>query len=240
MDKSLQCGRVGNLHGRRVTKKRVENSGIPRKEVFSKRFYETVPNDDAESNNAETKLLIYADCLGERKMITQKPTPEILTEWKKAFEQYKDFLQPNRKSGTDLLDYLQSKYSLTEIMDEAVLTVISENVSRSALFAEKLPAGQRPLPKAFYLENIGNGHKFYRSENKDSLDLWGGEITKIFVGVDLSSGFYMVEGSTMLWDELCAFQGVDEKDLENYVIVADYISALQRFGKLDSVITHAE
>ncbi len=121
-----------------------------------------------------------------------------------------------------------------------MLTVISENVSRSALFAEKLPAGQRPLPKAFYLENIGNGHKFYRSENKDSLDLWGGEITKIFVGVDLSSGFYMVEGSTMLWDELCAFQGVDEKDLENYVIVADYISALQRFGKLDSVITHAE
>lgn len=173
-------------------------------------------------------------------MITQKPTPEILTEWKNIFEQYKDFLQPNRKSGTDLLEYLQSNYSLTEITDEEVLTVISENVSRSAFFAEKLPDGQLPLPKAFYLENVGNGHKFYRSENKDPLDLWGGEITQIFVGVDLSSGFYMVEGSTMLWDELCAFQGVDEKDLESYVVVAEYISALQRFGKLDSVITCTE
>ncbi len=164
-------------------------------------------------------------------MITKKPTPEILTEWKNIFEQYKDLLQPNRKSGTELLDYLQSNYSLTEITDEEILSVISENVSRNDFFAEKLSSGQLPLPKAFYLENVGNGHKFYLSENQDQLDLWGGEITKIFVGIDLSSGFYLVEGSTMLGDELRAFQGVDEKDLENYVVVADYIRALQRFDK---------
>ena len=169
-------------------------------------------------------------------MITQKPTLEMLTEWKNTFEQYKDLLQPNRKSGTDLLEYLQSNYFLTEITDKKALTVISENVSRNEIYAEKLPASRLPLPKAFYLENIGNGHKFYLSENKDDPDLWGGEITKIFVGLDLCSGFYMVEGSTMLWDELRAFQGVDEKDLENYVVVADYISALKRFGKLDSTI----
>lgn len=173
-------------------------------------------------------------------MITQKPTSEMLTEWKNTFEQHKDLLQPNRKSGTDLLKYLQSNYFLTEITDKKVLTVISENVSRNKIYTEKLPAGQLPLPKAFYLENMGSGHKFYFSTNKHHPDLWGGEITRIFVGVDLCSGFYMVEGSTMLWDELRAFQGVDEKDLENYVVVADYISALKRFGKLDRAITHAE
>lgn len=169
-------------------------------------------------------------------MITQRPTVEILNEWKKIFEQYKDLLRPNRKSGADILNYLQRNYSLTEIPDEDMLKVISENVSRNKFLAEKLPVGQLPVPKAFYLENIGNGHKFFLSENKDRSDLWGGEITKIFVGIDLSSGYYVVEGSTMLWDELCAFQGVDEKDLENYVVVADYINALQRFGKLDSVL----
>ena len=42
----------------------------------------------------------------------------------------------------------------------------------------------------------------------------------------------------MLWDELRAFQGVDEEDLENYVVVADYIGALERFGKLDSAVSH--
>lgn len=166
-------------------------------------------------------------------MITQKPTPEMLAEWKSIFDQYKDLLQPNRKSGIDLLGYLQSNYSLTEITDKEVLTAISENVSLNEFFAEKLPAGQLPLPKAFYLEDRGNGRKFYLSPNRDPQDLWGDEITKIFVGVDLCSGFYMVEGSTMLWDELRVFQGIDEKDLENYAVIADYIRALKRFGKLD-------
>lgn len=173
-------------------------------------------------------------------MITKKPTPEMLAEWKNTFERYKPLLQPNRKSGTDLLEYLQSNYSLTEITDKKVLTVISENVSRNKIYAEKLSADQLPSPKAFYLENIGNGHKFYLSPNRDLPDLWGGEVTKIFVGLDLCSGFYLVEGSTMLWDELCTFQGVDEKDLENYVVVADYIRALKRSGKLDNAISHAK
>ena len=44
----------------------------------------------------------------------------------------------------------------------------------------------------------------------------------------------------MLWDELCAFRGVDEKDLKKCVVVAQYIDALKRFGKLDSVIRDAQ
>ena len=182
----------------------------------------------------------YENHKGKIKMITQKPTPEMLAEWKNTFERYKPLLQPNRKSGTDLLKYLQSNYSLTEITDKMVLTVISKNVSRNKFYSEKLSTGQLPLPKAFYLENIGNGHKFYLPQSKDHPDLWGGEVTKIFVGLDLCSGFYLVEGSTMLWDELRAFQGVGEKDLENFVVVTDYIRALKRFGKLDNAISHAE
>lgn len=173
-------------------------------------------------------------------MITQEVTPQMLAEWKHTFEKYKDLLRPNRKSGAEILAYLQSNYALTEITDPQALTVISDNVSMNPFNAEKLPCGQEPLPKAFYLENVGNGGKFYLSENRDDPDLWGAEITKIFVGIDLCSGFYIVEGSTMLWDELCAFRGVDEKDLKKCVVVAQYIDALKRFGKLDSVIRHAQ
>lgn len=169
-------------------------------------------------------------------MITRQPTPEMLAEWKTTFERYKDLLQPNRKSGTALLEYLQSNYSLTEITDEKALNAISDNISRNQIYLEKLPAGQLPRPKAFFVEDEGNGHKFYLAENRDRPDFWGGETRKIFVGLDLCSGFYMVEGSTMLWDELCAFQGLDEKDLKNFVVVADYIRALKRFGKLDGAV----
>lgn len=170
-------------------------------------------------------------------MITRKPTKKVLEEWNLIWKRYKDVLKPNRKSGAEVLSYLQSHYILTEIDDENALSCISESVKENEYLAEKLPEGASTIPRAFYLENAGNGRKFYLPENKDDTDVWGDIISKIFVGVELSSGSYQVEGSTMLWDELCAFQGIDEKDLKNYVVVADYINSLKRFGKLNTVIS---
>ena len=161
-------------------------------------------------------------------MIVQMPSQEVLKEWKSLWKCYKDTLQPNRKNGPELLQYLQSNYCLTEIFEDNILNTISENVTNSPYWSDKLPEGSSPFPKAYYLENHGNGKKFYLPENQDPIDLWGGVITRIFVAIDLSSGFYTVEGSTLLWEELCAFQGVDENDLKNYVIVAQYIHALRR------------
>lgn len=166
-------------------------------------------------------------------MIVHSPSKEQREEWRSIWNNYKDLIQPNRKTGLELLDYLQSSYSLTERFDEDALNAIYYTVTRNAHCSEKLPDGAKPVPRAFYLNNTGRGEKFYLPENKDDEEIWGGDITKIFVGIDLSSGFYLVEGSTMLWDELCCFQGVDKKDLQNDVIVAQYVNALQRFGKLD-------
>ncbi len=39
----------------------------------------------------------------------------------------------------------------------------------------------------------------------------------------------MVEGSSELWNELFAFRGLDEEDLKNYYLVAEYISCLKQF-----------
>ncbi|HHV29427.1 MAG TPA: hypothetical protein GXX73_07520 [Clostridium sp.] len=169
-------------------------------------------------------------------MITKEPTPEILGEWKSIWMQYKDILKPNRKSGQELLEYLQNKYILTEIHEKRATDAIIYNVTMNKVYEEKLPEGKTPIPRAFYLENAGNGEVFYRDENKDSMDIWGGDITKIFVGIDEVTGFFMVEGSTMLWDEMCAFRGVDEKDLQNFVCVAEYINALKRFDLLKDIL----
>lgn len=77
----------------------------------------------------------------------------------------------------------------------------------------------------------------YQPDNRDPDDLWGGPVSRIFVGIDLTTGYYTVEGCTMLWDELCAFQGLDEKDLQNYFCVAQYINSLKRFGLLEAVLS---
>ena len=169
-------------------------------------------------------------------MIVQEPSKERLEEWKSTWMKYKELIKPNRRTGLELLEYLQRHYSLTKIFDADALDAIRYTVTMNKPLSEKLPDGVTPAPRAFYLENAGEGEKFYLPENKDDEKIWGKDITKIFVGIDLSSGFYLVEGSTMLWDELCSFQGLDEKDLQNYVIVAQYINALQRFGKMNIVV----
>ncbi len=169
-------------------------------------------------------------------MITKMPTDAEIEQWKHIFEKYKGKLKPNRISGTELLNYLQKHYILTEIYDTEALKVVCDNVMMNEIYKEKLPINTSPIPKAFYLENSGNGEKFYCCEAKDSEGIWGGDITRIFIGVDTVTGFYTVEGSTMLHDELNAIRGLDEKDLQNFVIVAQYIEALQKFNMLDKVI----
>ncbi len=169
-------------------------------------------------------------------MITKMPTDAVIEQWKHTFEEYKAKLKPNRISGIELLNYLQTHYTLTEIYDDETLKVVCDNIIMNECYKEKLPVNTSPIPKAFYLENIGNGEKFYYSENKDCEDIWGGDISRIFIGIDTITGFYTVEGSTMLYDELNAIRGLDEKDLQNFVIVAQYIEALQKLNMLDKVI----
>lgn len=164
-------------------------------------------------------------------MITQKVTKAKLDKWKNIWLQYRDTLKPNKKSGVELLEYLQNNYILKEIYDQFILDTILYNVTKNIHYTEKLPRGVVPSPRAFLLENVGINKKLYC--NKETSDE---EITKIFVGIDMESSFYMVEGCTMLFDEICAFIGLDEKDLENYVCVAQYISSLNIVGKLEEVL----
>ena len=161
-------------------------------------------------------------------MITKEPTHADLEAWKQIWTQYKDKLQPNRKSGMELLHYLQKKFVLTERFDEHAIRAISDNVTMNSHSAEKIPAGEKPIPRAFFLENAGAGTYLYQPENQDAPDLWDGKVSRIFVGVELTTGEFMVEGSTLLWDELYAFRGLDEQDLQNYVCVALYINCCNR------------
>ena len=159
----------------------------------------------------------------------EPPTKEMIEEWKRTWQYYKERLQPNRKSGRELLEYLHSRYVLTETEDKRAAAVVCDTVIMNKPFAAKLPSGKYPVPKTFFLENTGPGKCLYAAEKRET-DL------RIFVGVDLTTGFFLVEGSTMLWEELCAFQGLDERDLQNYVCVANYVNSLKRVGRLDGAL----
>lgn len=170
-------------------------------------------------------------------MIVQEPTEKMIAEWKSIWRQYNGKLKQNRKSGREVLTYLQNKYILTEIYDDNASYAIIQTALNYALHKEKLINESSLEPRAFFLENDGNGKTLYLYENADDVSIWGGKITRIFVGIEIVTGCILVEGSTMLWDELLAFQGLDEKDLENYVRVAEYINSLQRFHLIDTVLS---
>lgn len=163
-------------------------------------------------------------------MLMHEPTSEMVERWKEVWTEYKDKLHPNRKSGTEAVEYLKNKYLLEELNDDNIKQVVIDNLLYNKPLADKLPKGVEPSVVTFVIENKDNGKFLY--ENQD--EIFKGN--KVIVGVELESGFFYVEGSSLLWDELYAFQGLDEKDIQNYFCVAEYISCLEKFGLLERIL----
>ena len=151
-------------------------------------------------------------------MIITSPTLAQLEEWKQLWLVQKDNIPPQRKTGAQLIDYLHAMFQLEEVTDREWQNTVSFNIIHNAHSAAKLPGGSLPEPNVYRVINIGNGSLLYKQRSE-----WEREAEHIVVGIDTVSGCYHVEGSTQLWDELCAYQGVDSADLENYVVTAQYV-----------------
>lgn len=158
-------------------------------------------------------------------MLTHKAKKAEIAEWKKTFESYKGLLQPNRKSGGEIARYLCERYPVRPIFEKKALDVVTENVLGNDCLKEKLPNGALPRPAAFIAEHSGAGAELYEKRERVFH-----KSEEIFVGIDLETGYFCVEGSGELYDELIAFRGLDDRDLENFYLVAEYVAAAQRFG----------
>lgn len=163
-------------------------------------------------------------------MLMEKATPKMIEEYKETWNEYKDKLRPNKKSGKEVVEYLKDKYILEELHDDNARLTVIENVLYNNPYAEKLPMGAKPHAVTFAVKSEGNGKFLYEGQD----EIFRG--INIFVGVELESGFFCVEGSSLLWDELYAFRGLDEKDIQNYFCVGEYISCLKKYGLFQSVL----
>ena len=134
-------------------------------------------------------------------MLTKKATKRQIAEWKKLFSE--STLSPNRKTGKEVDEYFCARYPSTPISDLAVKAVAEETILQNDFYAAKLPVGALPDVKC------------YRT----------GEA---IVGIDLVSGYFHVESPDRkemerIYDDLFAFRGLDETDLQNYFLVAQYL-----------------
>ena len=163
-------------------------------------------------------------------MQTTLVNEEDIARWKRIYREYRPRLKPNRISGATLYDYLDSHYPLLPLEDERANQMVRDNILKNECFARQLPAGAQPDPICCLVEPVGNGAALYRTREAVFADC------EIIVGIDLASGYFLVEGSGALWDELTAHRGLNEDDLENFYSVAEYISCLSRFGLLEQTL----
>lgn len=163
-------------------------------------------------------------------MLNHAATEEEVSSWKRTYAEYRDHLTPNRKSGAELYAYLSSRYRLLPVADARADQTVVSNILENETFARELPQGAKPNPVCSLVEPVGAAEALYR--DRDAL-YYGCEI---LVGIDLVSGYFLVEGSDRLWDELYAYRGLNENDLNNFYSVAEYVACRKRFGLLEQTI----
>ncbi len=159
-------------------------------------------------------------------MLTERPTKEMIAEWQEIHRNHRPRMQPNRITGTELIAWLCAQYPVTELYEQELLDMVTLSVKENAHYAEKLPVGVPPKPRAFRIENTGAGAALYETQE----DIWA-ECPYILVTAEEVTGEFFVEGSCKLWDEMFAVRGLDAADLENYYLVAEYIKCAETYRK---------
>ena len=160
-------------------------------------------------------------------MLMEELTPKMVEAWKAINDENKAKLRPNRKTACEIIDYMKDKYPVTEITDDKWQQVVANNILLNEVYAKKLPADKLPVAIVFLIENTGRGELLYEKQD----EIFKGQ--NIFVGIELETAFFHVEGSSMLWDELFALRGLDEDDLNNFYLVAEYVTCLQKLKMRD-------
>ncbi len=139
-------------------------------------------------------------------MITKELCRAEIAEMKRVFEVYRPLLHPNRKSGAEVDAYFRSSYQYQLFEDYAFQAAVAANIMENEYFCTKLQDGVQPDIRC------------YRTGD-------------VFVGIDLVSGEFHVEAMDMaaaipVYDDLFVFRGLDEGDLTNYILVAEYVKRI--------------
>lgn len=140
-------------------------------------------------------------------MLTTEPTLEMLQEWKRLHEEYHPKLSPNRRSGAQVDAYFRETYPHTPMDSGELREMIAAEILENPHHAEKLPEGCVPDVRCYLSGDV-------------------------LVGIDLVTGHIHAESEdtermAKLYDALFLYRGLDEKDLENAFLTAEYVRLVQ-------------
>lgn len=132
-----------------------------------------------------------------------KPTKKMIKEWKKIYTENRSVMKPNRKNGVEVNEYFCKKYDYIEIHDKKFEDVVVNNILLNDHNKAKLKGNNIPLVKTYMVKDV-------------------------YVGIDIQSGFFHIESENMelaeqIYDDMFLFRGLDENDLDNFFLVAEYV-----------------
>jgi len=136
-------------------------------------------------------------------MLTTAPTSEMIAEWKRIFEEYHSVLTPDRKSGIEVDRYFREKYPYQLFDNSEFRQIAALNITENEYFRRKLP--------------------------KDTLpDIQSYKTVNVLVAIDLCTGEFHIESENIedvipIHDDLFVYRGLDEEDLRNFFLVAEYV-----------------
>lgn len=141
-------------------------------------------------------------------MLTTEPTQEMLKEWKKTFESHRADMHPNRKSGAEVDMYFREHYPYQPFDSTEFRDMVAAEIMENDFLREKLHEGVLPDVKCY---TVGD----------------------ILIGIDVNSGAFHVESENidkaiLLYDDLFVYRGLDEKDLNNIFLTAEYVKLTEK------------
>lgn len=141
-------------------------------------------------------------------MLTTEPTQELLKEWKRIFESHRATMHPNRKLGAEVDAYFRVHYPYQPFDSEEFRDMVATEIMENDFLREKLPVGVLPDVKCY---TVGD----------------------ILVGIDVISGEFHIESENIdkvisLHDDLFVYRGLDENDLNNIFLTAEYIKLTEK------------
>lgn len=140
-------------------------------------------------------------------MITGAITKEQIAEWKQIYEDNHNRLTPNRKTGYEVDAYFRACFPYEPLQDANFQEVVAHNILENEVFFKKLPAGIQPEVHCY-------------------------KVGDVLVGIDVISGCFHIECEEVekaipIYDALFVYRGLDMEDLQNYVMVAQFILLTQ-------------
>lgn len=140
-------------------------------------------------------------------MLTTEPTLDMIAEWKQIFDKYHFSMKANRRTGNEVNQYFKTKYIHQILENEEFKKIVTLNITENDFSCSKLPKGVLPNVRSYQTGNV-------------------------LVGIDLSSGEIHIEGENIeecipIYDDLFVYRGLDEDDLKNYFLVAQYVQLTQ-------------